>query len=138
MGPYRIDEVRALLQNGEVQNDTFAYDPAQERHLTVEALVAEAAKPQPASTSSPGITLNSSIFDDSLILPPAQPALEFPLVIPELRTMYQAFLGLTEGRKGDPHELAHRAAQGPAGGQRRARRAPIEHRRPLRPGQPDR
>src|SRR5271170_2096575 len=84
-GPYQLEEVKSLLLRGEVQNDTFAYEPAQERHLTVEALIAEPARSNPAPASPAGITLNSSIFDDSLILPPAHPAQEFPLVIPELR-----------------------------------------------------
>ena len=108
-GPYQLEEVRALLARGEVQNDTFAYEPAQERHFLVEALLAENAQASAASsaaTSLPGITLNSAFFDDSLALPPAQAAQEFPLVIPELRSMYQAFLGLTEGRNGDLHDLA--------------------------------
>ena len=105
-GPYQVADIRKLLTAGEVQNDTFAYDATNERHLTVEALIAEADKPKSAAPASSG-AMNSSLFIDTTNLPPAQAPQEFPLVIPDLRSLYQAFIGLTESTTGDKHALAH-------------------------------
>jgi chromosome segregation ATPase/multidrug resistance efflux pump len=118
-GPYHLDEIRGLVKKGEVAVDTYAYEPNQQRHFTVEELIAapaetpsSSAKPasvQPGGGSSFGSSsaITLSVFDDVVDIAPAQTPVEFEQAIPELRDLYRAYLGLTERRSADPHQAAH-------------------------------
>lgn len=96
-GPYQVAQIRELVKQGNVDPaDTYAYAAAHQRHYTVEELLN--ATPAPAATSAEPASASRSapaLFDDILEMAP-QTAASFDNVLPDLKTLYTAYLGLTE------------------------------------------
>ncbi|MBA3700055.1 MAG: hypothetical protein H0W78_14495 [Planctomycetes bacterium] len=105
-GPYQVAQIRDQVKQETIDPaETYAYAAAHQQHYTVEALLAASAAaiataPAQAPTHSAGTSSNtgksSSVsFDDILDMAP-QSAASFDTVLPDLKTLYGAYLGLTE------------------------------------------
>ncbi len=98
-GPYQVAQIRDQVAQGTIQAaDTYAYAAAHQRHYTVEELLA-ANHPAQASvpeTNSGSITQGMpALFDEILEMAPHSAA-AFDNVLPDLKALYAAYLGLTE------------------------------------------
>lgn len=102
-GPYQVAHIRDLAQQGTIKaDDTYAYAAAHQRHYLVEELLAASAAAAPAA---PAPTASSSaVFDDILDMAP-QTSASFDKVLPDLRALYSAYLGLTEHTADPQHAL---------------------------------
>lgn len=114
-GPYQVAQIRDLVEQGTIKaDDTYAYAAAHQRHYLVEELLAAsaaaaAAAPAPAANAK----TTSAVFDDILDMAP-QTSAAFDKVLPDLRALYSAYLGVTE-HTADPQNALkdlHAAHQG--------------------------
>ena len=119
-GPFQVQQVRFFRQHGQVESDTYAYDPDLQRHYTVGELLAllDSAPMADAdehplvprdlqAASAPGTT---GIFLNQDDEPEATATLGTSLdALPEpLRSFWRTYINLTEGRPADrEQELAN-------------------------------
>ena len=130
-GPFQVEQIRFFRHHGQVESDTYAYDPDQQRHYTVGELLASIQAPdhaplgedlddlelgkggnnqlmsqeldEAATPSTTRIFLASEESEATSTLGTSLDALPDPL-----RTFFQAFRELTEGRPTDREQvLAH-------------------------------
>lgn len=100
-GPFQVSQIRDQVAKGTVQAaDTYAYAAAQQRHYTVDELLAANTAPAPAEdasgTTSGGITQGMpALFDEILEMAP-QTSAAFDNILPDLKALYVSYLGLTE------------------------------------------
>ena len=119
-GPFQAHQVRFFRQHGQVESDTYAYDPDQQRHYTVGELLTQLdsaripdADEQPLvprdleAVSASGIT---RIYLNQEEEPEATATLGTSLdALPEpMRSLWRIYIGLTESQPADrEQELAH-------------------------------
>lgn len=110
-GPYQVEQIREYVKAGQLGKDAYAYDASQQRHHTVEDLLAQ--KPEPVVLPSPSPSRSSSLAlhvdedeGDVVDIAPAQAPSAFSDVVPELRAFYIAYIALTEHSASDPHLTA--------------------------------
>ena len=123
-GPFQVEQIRFFRHHGQVESDTYAYDPDQQRHYTVGELLAAidaspAASPndllgednplvpqeldEAATPSTTRIFLASEESEATATLGTSLDALPDPL-----RTLHSAYRELTEGRPADREQvIAH-------------------------------
>ncbi len=97
-GPYQVGQIRTQVEQGQVTTDSYAYDASQQRHFTVEELLAAPAPHEsetPVSQSGSITQGMSALFDDVVDMAP-QSSASFDAVLPDLKVFYIAYLGLTE------------------------------------------
>jgi len=116
-GPYQIAQIRQQVQQGSVSVEDYAYAASQQRHYTVEELLAARTPTLDDRGSSSGTSSSSNssstfgsdsgtkssssiqgmpaLFDDIVDMAP-QSSAAFDNVLPDLKAFYTAYLGLTE------------------------------------------
>ncbi len=123
-GPFQVEQIRFFRHHGQVESDTYAYDPDQQRHYTVGELLA-------LIDATPETSANDLLGEDNPLVPQelddaATPSTTRIFLASEeseatstlgtsldalpdpLRTLFQAYRELTEGRPADREQvIAH-------------------------------
>jgi chromosome segregation ATPase/multidrug resistance efflux pump len=132
-GPFQVEQIRFFRRHGQVESDTYAYDPDQQRHYTVGELLSAVAEPpageasrggdvahplvppelDEASTPSTTRIFLSSEHDEAEATATLGTSLD---ALPDpLASFYRTFRTLTEGRPADREQVvAHLVETGSA------------------------
>ena len=111
-GPYQVEQIRDFVKANQLSKDAYAYDASQQRHHTVEDLLAQKPSPvvlpsSPARSSSSSLALTVNEEDGDVVdIAPAQAPSTFSAVVPDLRAFYIAYIALTEHSASDPRLTA--------------------------------